>query len=183
MKGKKRFIAKFFEIFLVIISIALLTSGIAIANVIFDVMQNEQEIKSNYEERKQKCEMLQEIASSTIQEGICINTGKISDDEIKYQIYNDNENIIFYYYFPDDLRSSPKYNATITLSKDYKILKEEYSIEIESFDEYVKMSTRSYKFLLVVFIISCAAIFCLFIFIFKMIISILLKKYKKNCKK
>ncbi len=60
MKGKKRFIKKFFKILLFIIYIvAVITFSNVIFNVIFDDMQNEQKIKSDYEEKKQKCEMLQ----------------------------------------------------------------------------------------------------------------------------
>ena len=175
MKGKKRFIKKFFKIFLFIIYIvAVITFSNVIFNVIFDDMQNEQKIKSDYEEKKQKCEMLHEVADSTIQEGICIDIGKIPND-VDYQIKNDNENIIFYYYFPDDSRSSPEYNATIQLSKDYKILKVEYSIEVESFDELSQNCKLKYKSLVVSF---SSLAFCLIIYILKNIISSLLNMYK-----
>ena len=94
MKGKKRFIKKFFKILLFIIYIvAVITFSNVIFNVIFDDMQNEQKIKSDYEEKKQKCEMLHEVADSTIQEGICIDIGKIPND-VDYQIKNDNEIIL-----------------------------------------------------------------------------------------
>lgn len=58
MKGKKRFIKKFFKIFLFIIYIvAVITFSNVIFNVIFDDMQNEQKIKSDYEEKNKnvKC--------------------------------------------------------------------------------------------------------------------------------
>ena len=56
MKGKKRFIKKFFKILLFIIYIvAVITFSNVIFNVICDDMQNEQKIKSDYEEKKQKC--------------------------------------------------------------------------------------------------------------------------------
>ena len=182
MKGKKRFIVKFFKILLFIIFIvAVSILNNAIVNVIFGDMQNEQKIKRDYEEKKQKCEMLQEIANSTIQEGICIDIGKIPND-VEYRIENDDDNkkIIFYYYFPEDSRSSPKYNATITLSKDYKILKEEYSIEIESFDEFLKNCNFNNKYLETLFFIFCFVEFYLLIYMFKNIISNLLKMYIKE---
>lgn len=168
MKGKKRFIT----LFVIILTIVAV---IISSNVIFNRMQNEQEMISSYEEKKQKCELLKDIVNQSIQEGIGIDTRKISNDEIQYHIYNDNESIIFYYYLQDDLTTEHRYNATITLSNEYKILKEEYSIEIESFDEYVESYNRVYRFLSVLDAFLFVNCFYLLIGIFVIIISFLLK--------
>lgn len=158
MKGKKRFII----LFVIILTIVAV---IISSNVIFNHMQNDQEMISSYEEKKQKCELLKDIVNESIQEGVGIDTRKISNDEIQYRIYNDNESIIFYYYLPDDSRTGQhRYNATITLSNEYKILKEDYSIEIESFDEYVKTYNFGYRVISVVY--ALLFIICLYLLIY-----------------
>ena len=109
---KKRFISKLF-IILLAISLSVVTVIIS-SKIIFEKMQNEQEMMSNYENKKEKCELLKDIAKESIQEGVGIDTRKISNDEVQYRIYNDNESIIFYYYLQEDSTTEHRYNATIT---------------------------------------------------------------------
>lgn len=173
MKGKKWFVSeRFIILFVIILTIVAI---IISSNVIFNHMQNEQEMISSYEDKKQKCELLKDIANESIQEKIGIDTRKISNDEIQYRIYNDNESIIFYYYLKDDSTSEPRYNATITLSNEYRILQEEYSIEIESFDEYIKSYNRVNRLLSVMYATMYVIGFYMFIVILVIIISFLLK--------
>lgn len=148
MKCKKRFT----KMGPIILSIVV---GIILGNVIFNYMQNEQRMKSSYEYEKQKYELLKDIANESIQEGIGIDTSKISNDEIQYYIYENNGNIIFYYYLKEDVKKTPPYNATITLSNKYKILQEEYSVNIKSFDEYVKLYTFKSKYISIFFAYLC----------------------------
>ena len=75
MKCKKRFT----KMGPIILSIVV---GIILGNVIFNYMQNEQRMKSSYEYEKQKYELLKDIANESIQEGIGIDTSKISNNKI-----------------------------------------------------------------------------------------------------
>ena len=176
MKGKK-FISKRFKVLFVII--LTIVAVIISSKVLFNSMQSEQKMLNNYETKKQKCELLKDIANTSIQEGIGIDTRKISNDEIQYHIYNNNESIIFYYYLQDDSSKEHEYNAEITLSNEYKILKEEYSIEIESFDEYVSSCTFVNKLLSVLYTLMAVLIFYLLICILIIIIFFLLKILKR----
>lgn len=133
---KKRFALKLF-ILLLFLSLSVITVIVS-SKIIFKRMQNGQKMITNYETKKEKCELLKDIAKETIQEGVCIDTRKISNNEVRYRIYNDNERILFYYYLQDGSTTDNSYNAVITLSNEYKILDEKYSVEIESFEEYVK---------------------------------------------
>lgn len=173
MKGKKRFISKLFIILFVII--LTVVAVVISSKIIFNNSQNEQEMISSYETKKEKCELLKDIASESIQEEIGIDTRKISNEEIQYRIYNDNESIIFYYYLQDDSTTEHRYNATITLSNEYRILREEYSIEIESFDEYAKSYTRENRVLSIIYGILLVLCLYLLILLLVMVISSLLK--------
>lgn len=155
MKGKKRFVVLLTAI-LTIVAVTILSV------VISNHMLNDQTIIISYEAKKQKCELLRDIAEESVQEGIGIDTKKITNEKIKYHIYNDNENIIFYYYLQDNSTSEPTYNATITLSNDYRILREDYSIELESFDEFSKNYNFIIKFTsLLLSLIFVALFYCL----------------------
>lgn len=140
MKAKKRFFIVFL-IFLTVLMVVILN------NTIFWTKTNQQELISKYQIKKEKCEMLKEVARETIQEGVGINLKKIPENGVQYDIHNsdDNKQIIFYYYLEDD--PNREYNATITLSNEYKIINEEYSVELESFDEYVKTYKKLDKIL------------------------------------
>ena len=96
MKGKKRFISKqLIRIFAIIFSVVTVIFS---SKIIFNYLQNEQEMISSYETKKQKCDLLKEIRNECIKEGIGVDTIRISNDEIQYCIYNNNESIIFCYY-------------------------------------------------------------------------------------
>lgn len=174
---KKRFISKLF-IMLLAISLNVVTVIIS-SKIIFEKMQNEQEMMSNYETKKEKCELLKDIAKESIQEGVGIDTRKISNDEIQYRIYNDNENIIFYYYLQEDSITEHRYNATITLSNEYRILEEEYSIETESLDEYIKSYNSESRILSVMYAVLLVLGFYFLLSILVIIILFLLKKQNR----
>ncbi len=181
MKRKKRFIST-----LAIILVAILLSIVTViisSRIIFEKLQNEQKIMNSYENKKEKCKLLKDIARESIQEGVSIDTRKIFNDKVRYNIYNDNESIYFYYYLQDDSTDQNTYNATITLSNDYKILEEKYSIEIESLDEYIKSYSLGNK----VFSILCGILILLacyfFICILVFIATLLLKTYMDQKKK
>lgn len=160
MKGKKRFISKQVIIFFVVIVTVIyvmVSSKIANTN-----MQNEEKIRHSYEDKRQKCELLKSIASESITEGVGIDTKVIPSDEIQFHISNKDGSVIFYYCIFDASTSEPKYYATITLTSDYRILKEDYSIEIESFDKYAKSYNNENKVLSVIYgIISISCIYFL----------------------
>ncbi len=183
MKGKKRFISKKFIIFF---SVIVAVIGVIVSSKIaYSYMQNEEKMRSSYEDKKQKCELLKIIASESIAEGVGIDTKVIPSDEIQFCISNKDGNIIFYYCILDD-STEPKYYATITLTSNYKILKEDYSIEIESFDEYVKSYNDGNRVLSILYgILFIPFILCIYfsIRILVLIISILLKVWFEQKKK
>ena len=168
MRGKKRFISKSLIILLAIFLSVVTVIGLS--KIIFKEMQNEQEMMKNYESKKEKCQLLKDIGKESIQEGVGIDTRMIVNDEVQYQIYNDNNNIIFYYYLQDD---SETYNATITLSNEYRIIKEEYSVEIESLDEYIKSYNSGNRFLSVMYGIIVVLLIYIVICVLILIIPIL----------
>lgn len=176
MRTKKRVISKLLKVILLIF-VSVLTVVIA-SNIMFTKIQNEQKMISSYAIKKEKCELLKDIAKESIQEGVGINTKKIPSDKIQYRIYNDNENIVFYYYLRDDSTAKHKYEATITLSNEYKILDEEYSIEIETIDEYIKSYNVVNRFLSVM--LSIILVCCIY---FLIIIILLLLKVCVNIKR
>lgn len=187
MREKKRFVLKLF-IILLAISFSVV-AVIVLSKIIFGELQNEQEMMSNYETKKEKCELLKDIAKESIQEGVGIDTRKIPNDEVQYgvqyRIYNDNENIIFYYSLQDDSTNEHDlYNARITLSNEYKILEEEYSIEIESLDEYIEsynLESRYISVTLSIILVLCfylLIVILIIIIIFLLEICIMIKKKK-----
>lgn len=157
----------------------------------------------SYESKKVKCEMLKIIAQESIQEGVGINLNKISKDailriveqkleisidyskfsnyDIQYNISNDGENIIFYYYLKNENTSGAKYDAKITLSKDYRILKEEYGIELESFDEYNEYNKHIDRDLSIIYsIIFLVFFYCLIYIVFSGLLKICINIIKKK---
>ena len=133
---EKRSLLKTFEICLIIGSIVL---GVSNTIVTFcDIGRNNVEIQNDYKTKKEKCELLRTIPSVCIEEGKGINTQEISNKDIKYEIYNDNENVIFYYYIEGENPRKNPYKAKITLSNDYKIIDEKYDVELEDFETFKK---------------------------------------------
>ena len=95
----------------------------------------EEDIHEQYQEKVDNCLLLQKVAEDCIEEEKEIHIENIPHDLVKYKIYNQNDNIVFEY----SLKNASSYDATITLSQDYKIIKEKYSAEpedLEDYDEY-----------------------------------------------
>ena len=134
----KRFLIRIIKVVLTLFLI-LFAIGV-ITNIIYDniIGTDEISIQESYEIKKEKCELLRKIASDLIEEGKGINTKGITNinKDIKYKIYNDGYDIIFYYYIEEPNSSKHTYNALITLSNDYKILSEEYSVEVEDYETF-----------------------------------------------
>lgn len=180
MQDNKRVIPKFLKIFFtfILIIVCIIVSGEIIFN---NYVYDESEIINSYEIQEEKCQLLKEISKDVIgRDGIKI--GDINGDEVQYRIYNDDENIIFYYYLKDASASSEhQYEATITLSKEYDILNEEYSIETQEFEEYKESRVILYKIVSVcygaLFVIFC----CLLILVVYILIK-LIKNKKETCK-
>lgn len=144
MEEKKRKIPKLVELVLTVITICIIYAiAHPICNSIFK--RDEITIQSDYESKKQNVELLKEICKECIggENTFKISSpileedeGYINQESISYKIYSEGENILLYYEIKEPLRSDNKYYATITLSKDFKILKEEYSTELENFETY-----------------------------------------------
>lgn len=117
---------------------------------------------------------LNEIASEVIQEE-GINTTNIPED-IEYRIYDQNDNIVFYYYIKE---CNTYYNMKIILSKDFKIIDKKCSIKLQTEDE----SQREYNLIRKVFSCAfglvCALIIMLIIDIFKCILKVVSFIHKK----
>lgn len=171
MKGKKRFIVLLIAILTIV---AIIISSMFISNY----MSNNQTIIMSYEAKKEKCELLRKVVDESVQEGIGIDTKKIPNEKIKYQIYNDNENIIFHYHLQDNSNSESTYNATITLSNDYRILREDYSIELESFDEFSKKCNFIIKFTSLLLSLVFVALFYFLAIVLKIGVSFFVKRYR-----
>jgi hypothetical protein len=183
MRERKRFITKLGAALLFILVGVVMV--IVISNIMYEKLQNEQKMVSDYEKEKESCELLKNIAKETIKEGVGIDTRTISNDEIQYRIYNDNEKIIYYYYLidesiKDDSTAEPKYNATITLSNEYKILKEEYSDEIESLTEYSKSYTFMNRLYAIIYGILFWVCFYLLIYILINVILFFIRYIKRK---
>ncbi len=154
MKEEKRRIPKVVTFFLLIIAICI---TYAIVNPIIQktLTSDDSDIESSYQIKKQKCNLLKEISANCIIEGEGIELKKISniilteddgyvnEESISYRIYNKGENIILYYVINEPLRRDNNYYATITLSKDLKILEEDYSIQFEEDFETYKQQIKN----------------------------------------
>ncbi|MCI8412064.1 MAG: hypothetical protein HFJ40_06530 [Clostridia bacterium] len=171
MKGKKRFKSKLVLILLWILLSILV--GIISSKVIFNEIAKEEKIMDNYYSEKEKCELIQSLAGEVIEEGIGIDTKKIPSDKIRYRIENDDENIIFYYYLKDESTNEYKHDATITLSNEYSILKNEYGIEMKSLDEHIKFYNIVYKGQSVLYSMMIVASINLIILVLKLVISVI----------
>lgn len=134
MNGK-RFLQKALKRVLTLLLI-LLAIGIGTIIIYNNIASDEISLQEDYEIKKEKCELLRTISSNLIQEGKGINTQGITNKDIKYKIYNDGDNIIFYYYIENNYSSKNIYTARITLSNDYKILDEEYGVKLEDYETY-----------------------------------------------
>ena len=133
---KKRIFKKILRL---ILSIAFI-EGIAILMMFLlkgFVFTDEAIIMKDYEDKKQKCELMESVRDNVIKENDGIYLENMPSDDIIYKIYNcsTNNNIIFNYYIP---HYENQYNTTITLSKEYKILDEKSITKLEDYESYKK---------------------------------------------
>lgn len=138
----KRFLIKACKI--LIVSVFILLAFENINTVVYNnITLDELSLQERYEDKKEKCELLKTIAHNLIEEGKGINTQGITCKEIRYEIFNDGTNIFFHYYIkPSKNNSRDNYEAKITLNNNYKILDEEYSIELEDYETYKYVRKR-----------------------------------------
>ena len=123
---------------------------IIVTEIVYNItLPDDTEIEKSYNEKKEKFQLLEDVANCTIEEGIGICTQNIPSDKIKYNIYTKKDNFVYYYYISDE---ETKYNAKITLSSDYEILDEEYSVTIQSFEEFSKVGLKNYKILVLIWV-------------------------------
>ena len=146
MKEKKRKIPELVKLVLAVITICIIyVIAHPICNSIFK--RDEITIQNDYEIKEQNVKLLKEICKECIygENTFKISSpileedeGYINQESISYKIYREGENIILYYEIKEPSKSEKEYYATITLSKDFKILKEEYSTELENFETYTQ---------------------------------------------
>lgn len=127
--------AKRFLLRTLVVLFSFLAIGVGTKIIYDNIASDEISFQEGYEIKKEKCELLRTIANDLIEEGKGINIQKITNKDVRYRIYNNDDNIIIYYYIGPYTREN-RYNAQITLNKDYKIIDEEYSIEIEDYETY-----------------------------------------------
>ena len=163
----KRFWKKVLIAFLIIV---VCVSAIKlVANKLYEKQfeRDEETLVEDYEIEKEKCELLRTIANDFIEEGKGINLQEIPDN-IRYEIKNDNDgNIEFHYYIKPEYSSDANpYKAWITLSKDYKVIEEEYGIELEKFEAFKKQQEKvdwvqSYAFSTIIVSIAILFVICI----------------------
>lgn len=185
MEEKKRKVPKLVRLVLAVVTICIIYA------IVYPFSYNmfkrdDLSIQSSYDTKKQKIELLKEISKDCINEGVGINIpkelspileeekGYIDQESMSYEIYSKDENIIIYYRIKEPSERESRYNATITLSKDFKVLKEDYSIELEDledFETYKKQCKREDNMMIILASIWISV--CTFI-AGKMIINIFL---------
>lgn len=147
----------------------------------------ENEIMHSYNVKKENSELLEALVTEVVSEnGIEIN--QIPTDKYGYRIYDENENIVFYYYLKEYSESNPP-NATIVLTKQYKVLEQNYSIKLESFEEFKDDYIGQTKIIsvikgimnLILFYLGLAIILLIGEFIF-VVFNIIYEEYQKSQK-
>lgn len=137
----KRFWLKVFVVFLLI---AVPVCGVKlVADQIYENYSKHDEVTllEIYEVKKEKCELLRAIPNDFIEEGKGINLQEIPDN-ITYEIENKSDGNIRFYYYIEPYSDSNPYKAWITLSKDYKVIEEEYGIELDDFETFKQNQVR-----------------------------------------
>ena len=137
----KRFWLKVFVVFLLI---AVLVCGVKlIAEQFYEnyFKHDEVTLLEIYEVKKEKCELLRSIPNDFIEEGKGIIFQEIPDN-IRYEIENKSDGNIRFYYYIEPYNDSNPYKAWITLSKDYKVIEEEYGIELDDFETFKQNQLR-----------------------------------------
>lgn len=171
MEEKKRKIPELVKLVLAVITICIIyVIAHPICNSIFK--RDEVTIQSDYETKKQNVKLLKEICKECIYGENTLkilspileeDEGYINQESISYKIYSKGENIILYYEIKEPLRRENEYYATITLSKNFEILKEEYGTELESFVTYKQQCKDADKIMInyISILISIAIFFLL----------------------
>ena len=137
----KRFWLKVFVVFLLI---AVPVCGVKlVADQIYENYSKHDEVTllEIYEVKKEKCELLRAIPNDFIEEGKGINLQEIPDN-ITYEIENKSDGNIRFYYYIEPYSDSNPYKAWITLSKDYRVIEEEYGIELDDFETFKQNQVR-----------------------------------------
>lgn len=148
----------------------------------YNYFNKAQDVVTMYEENKEKCKLLRQVAKEVIDEGHGIDESKIPAGKVEYRIYGTPDgNIVLYYHLEDiGMNSSYIYEATITLSKEYAILSEEYSQEIGTFEEYKQNHEFANRLVSSAFgIVIMLFVYFLPIYIALVILSIKKKKRKR----
>lgn len=158
MKIRRRWVKILMRFFLIVLIITTVVVG---SDIIYEkfLKPDYTELYERYNIEKEKFDMLKTIAQECIEEGEGINTQKILHKDVYFKVYNEGENIFFHYYIDEENSNKDPIKATITLSKDYKILDEEYD-KIKSFEDYIlgqQYLSRYFSILLALFV--CAVIY------------------------
>lgn len=127
----------------IIILFVIAFAGVGVkcwADVIYNnfMIRNDEELMISYKVKKEKHELLKSIPNDFIEEEKGISFQQIPDN-IRYEIKNQSDgNIQFYYYIePESSSDSNPYKAWITLSKDYKVIEEKYGVtELDDFETF-----------------------------------------------
>ena len=171
----KRFLKK--AIIILVAIMVIIPSVIGVSDLIYSyyLEKDDASLLQIYEARKEKCELLKSVPIDFIEVGKGINLNDIPDN-IKYEIKNQNDgNIEFYYYIEQESNSDANpYKAWITLSQEYEVLEESYGdIELDDFESYKNQQNKNDRMyaILIVILITCATAYI--IVGLKMIISIL----------
>jgi len=157
MNIRRRWVKVLMRFFLVILIITVVAIG---SDIIYEnfLKPDDSAIQERYNVQKEKFDLLKRIAQDCIEEGKGIDTQKILYKDIYFNLYNKGENIIFHYYIDEENSDRDSIKATITLSKDYKILDEEYA-EISSYKKYKRGQQFVQRYLSVLFaLLVCLAV-------------------------
>lgn len=171
---KKKFL-KFLEVLLVL----ALTVGafLLVKFVIYrQIAVDDTEVQRSYEEEEKTYELLKTTRQLCIEEGRGINIDKIPSKDIKYSIRYNTENIVFSYYIQEGHSNSKIGSATITLSKDYKVLQEKYSNQPEDFETF----SNNYQWLPKILSSLYAMVVVLLIYIITLTTYIMKKKAERT---
>ena len=102
---------------------------------------DENTITEQYHEYLDRYDSLKNLSILAIHKGKGIDIPKLSEDNIKYKIYNTDKNVFVEYWVnPKFGRDNFSFDAKLTLSKEYEIEKEKYS-EIKELEDFKREYT------------------------------------------
>lgn len=192
---KKKIRNNFFKIFLCIccifVGFIVFHVGRTISST-YLFYESDEELSNLYYEEEEKYNFLETLEDDVIVEGIGINIKEIPNDKVAYKIYNNENNVIFYYHLKEDNSSSSRNrndSVTITLSEDFYILDEEYDfVHVhQSLSDYIYDYRKMVNYISILLGILFVFIFFLVIFILfqlsKITIDTIYFKTKKSYKK